>query len=171
MIVMVRVDDRLIHGQVAVGWTRTLGANHIVVANDEVAKDNTQKMLLKIATPVNVKSTILPVAEAAAFLATEKFGSDKVLVLVRDPQSLLMLLEGGVKLPKVNIGNVRMVEGRKPLTKEVAATPEEIRLWKKLDEKGVELEALWLPGGSATNFNEVLRTYDLAKSRYEYNQL
>ena len=158
MIVMVRVDDRLIHGQVAVGWTRTLGATHIVVANDEVAKDNTQKMLLKIATPVGVKSTILPVAEAAEFLAAEQFGSDKVLVLVRDPQSLLMLMEGGVKLAKVNIGNVRMVEGRKHLTKEVAATPEELRLWKKLDEKGVELEALWLPGGSATNLNEVIRT-------------
>ena len=159
MIVMVRVDDRLIHGQVAVGWTRTLGATHIVVVDDEVAKDNTQKMLLKISTPVGVKSTILPVTEAVAFLAAEKFGSDRVLVLVRDPQSLLMLMEGGVKIDKVNIGNVRMVEGRKRLTKEVAATPEEIRIWKELDEKGVELEALWLPGGSATNFNGVIRTH------------
>lgn len=159
MIVMVRVDDRLIHGQVAVGWTRILGATHIVVANDEVAKDNTQKMLLKIATPVSVKSTILPVAEAAAFLAAGKIGNDKVLVLVRDPQSLLTLIEGGVKLEKVNIGNVRMAEGRERLTKEVAATPEEIRAWKKLDEKGVELEALWLPGGTPTNLNEVIRRY------------
>lgn len=159
MIVMVRVDDRLIHGQIALSWTRTLGATHIVVVNDEVAKDNTQKMLLKIATPVSVKSTILPVAEAAAFLVAEKSGSDKVLVLVREPQSLLTLMEGGVKLDKVNIGNVRMAEGRERLIKEIAATPEEIRAWKKLDEKGVELEALWLPGGTATNFNEVIRRH------------
>ncbi|MHB1651019.1 MAG: PTS system mannose/fructose/N-acetylgalactosamine-transporter subunit IIB [Desulfitobacteriaceae bacterium] len=158
-IVLVRVDDRLIHGQVVVGWTRTVGATHIVVANDEVAKDNTQKMLLKMATPVGVKATILPVAEAAALLTAEKFGSDKMLVLVRDPQSLLVLMEGGVKLDKVNIGNVRMAEGRERLTKEVAATPEEMKAWRKLDEKGVELEALWIPGGSATNFNQVIRTH------------
>ena len=58
-IVLVRVDDRLIHGQVAVGWTRTVGANHIVVANDEVARDATQKSLLKLAAPVGVKVSTL----------------------------------------------------------------------------------------------------------------
>ncbi|HEY2420213.1 MAG TPA: PTS sugar transporter subunit IIB [Neobacillus sp.] len=156
-IVLVRVDDRLIHGQVAVGWTRTIGASHIVVANDEVAKDNTQKMLLKMATPVGVKSTILSVDEAAALLAAEKFGNDKVLVLVRDPKSLLRLIEGGVKFDKVNIGNVRMIDGRQRITKEVAATSEEIEDWKQLDQAGIKLEALWIPGGSATNFNEVIR--------------
>lgn len=156
-IVLVRVDDRLIHGQVAVGWTRTIGASHIVVANDEVAKDNTQKMLLKMATPVGVKSTILSVDEAAALLAAEKFGNDKVLVLVRDPKSLLRLIEGGVKFDKVNIGNVRMMDGRQRITKEVAATSEEVEDWKQLDQAGIKLEALWIPGGSATNFNEVIR--------------
>lgn len=156
-LVLVRVDDRLIHGQVVVGWTRNVGANHIVVANDEVAKDNTQKMLLKMATPVGVKATILPVAEAAAQLAEEKFGNDKVMVLVRDPLSLLELVKGGVKLTKVNIGNVRITEGRERLTKEVAASPEEIAAWKELDKAGIELEALWLPGGNAKNFNQVIR--------------
>lgn len=156
-IVLVRVDDRLIHGQVAVGWTRTIGASHIVVANDDVAKDNTQKMLLKMATPVGVKSTILSVDEAAALLAAEKFGNDKVLVLVRDPKSLLRLIEGGVKFDKVNIGNVRMMDGRQRITKEVAATSEEVEDWKQLDQAGIKLEALWIPGGSATNFNEVIR--------------
>lgn len=158
-LVLVRVDDRLIHGQVVVGWTRNVGANHIVVANDEVAKDNTQKMLLKMATPVGVKATILPVADAAQQLAEEKFGNDKVMVLVRDPQSLLELVKGGVELTKVNIGNVRAAEGRERLTKEVAASPEEIDAWKELDKMGIELEALWLPGGNAKNFNEVIRAY------------
>lgn len=158
-IVLVRVDDRLIHGQVAVGWTRTVGATHIVVANDQVAKDNTQKMLLKMATPVGVKSSILSVADAAAQLAAEKFGNDKVIVLVRDPQSLVGLMEGGFTLDKVNIGNVRMAEGRERLIKEVAATPEEVEAWKKLDAAGVGLEAMWLPGGQSTNFNQVIRAH------------
>jgi mannose/fructose/N-acetylgalactosamine-specific phosphotransferase system component IIB len=156
-IVLVRVDDRLIHGQVAVGWTRTVGATHILVANDEVAKDATQKALLKLATPVGVKATILSVAEAAAALAGAKFGNDNVMVLVRDPQSLLSLMQGGVALAKVNIGNVRTAPGRERLTNQVAASPAEIEAWKELDRAGVVLEAIWLPGGAVTNFNNVIR--------------
>jgi len=159
-IVLIRVDDRLIHGQVAVGWTRFVGGTHIVVADDEVAKDNTQIMLLKMATPVGVKSTVLSVTEAARKLAGGKFAGDKVIVIVRGPQALLGLMEGGVPLGKVNVGNVRMQEGRRRLTKEVAASPEELQAWKKLDEAGVELEALWLPGGQATNLNEVIRAIE-----------
>lgn len=156
-IVLVRVDDRLIHGQVAVGWTRTVGANHIVVANDEVARDATQKSLLKLAAPVGVKVSILSVTEAAALLVGPKAAKDRVMVLVRDPQSLLALMDGGVELTKVNVGNVRAAEGRVRLTKEVAASPEEIEAWKELDRKGVILEAVWLPGGAVTDFNSVIR--------------
>lgn len=156
-IVLVRVDDRLIHGQVAVGWTRTVGATHILVANDEVAKDATQKALLKLAAPVGVKVTILPVAEAAAAVVGGKFGNDSLMVLVRDPQSLVGLMQGGVALTKVNIGNVRTAPGRERLTKEVAASPAEIEAWKQLDQTGVALEAIWLPGGAVTNFNNIIR--------------
>jgi mannose/fructose/N-acetylgalactosamine-specific phosphotransferase system component IIB len=158
-IVLVRVDDRLIHGQVVVGWTRTVNATHILVANDEVAKDATQKALLKLAAPVGVKVTILSVADAGAALAAAKFGNDNVMVLVRDPQSLLGLMQGGFALTKVNIGNVRMAPGRERLTKEVAASPEEIAAWKQLDQAGVVLEAIWLPGGAVTNFNSVVRAH------------
>lgn len=159
-VVLVRVDDRLIHGQVAMGWTRTVRANHILVANDQVASDKTQQMLLKMATPVGVKSTIVSVANAATILRENKLGRDRVIVLVRDPQSLLGLIEAGCTIEKVNIGNVRMTDGRERLTKEVAATPEEIKVWKQLDQSGVQLEAIWLPGGPATNFNQVIRAHE-----------
>ncbi|TBL70096.1 PTS system mannose/fructose/N-acetylgalactosamine-transporter subunit IIB [Paenibacillus thalictri] len=158
-MVLVRVDDRLIHGQVAVGWTRFVGGTCILVVDDEVAQDNTQKMLLKMSTPVGVKSSVVSIADAAAQLAAGKFRNEKLIIIVRGPQALLGLIEGGVALPKINIGNVRMTEGRERLTKEVAATPDEIEAWRKLDAAGLELEALWLPGGSATNFNQIIRSY------------
>lgn len=156
-IVLIRVDDRLIHGQVVVGWTRTVGANHIVVANDEVAGNNMQRTLLKMAAPAGVKVTILPVAEAGAQLAAKKFSGDNVLVLVRDPRSLVGLMQAGLKLEKVNIGNVRSGEGRKRLTKEVHASPEDMQAWKELDQAGVALEAQWLPDQPRTDFNQVIR--------------
>jgi mannose/fructose/sorbose-specific phosphotransferase system IIB component len=158
-IVFVRVDDRMIHGQVAVGWTRMVGSTHIVVVDDEVAKDNTQKMLLKMATPIGVKTSVLSVQDAVALLHSGKLGNDKVMIIVRGPQAVLGLIAGGVSIPKVNVGNVRISEGRERLTKEVAANAEEIAAWRQLNQQGVELEALWLPGGTATNFNHIIQSY------------
>lgn len=158
-IVLVRVDDRLIHGQVALGWTRIVGATHIVVANDEVASDQTQIMLLKMASPPGVKATILSVDDCAKKLSGNEFKNDKILVLVRDPESLIRLMDGGVEITEVNIGNVRAAENRERIIKEVAASPEEIADWKELDKRNVKMEALWLPDGKAKDFNKIIRTY------------
>jgi mannose/fructose/sorbose-specific phosphotransferase system IIB component len=156
-IVLIRVDDRLIHGQVVVGWTRTVGANHIVVANDEVAKNNMQRTLLKMAAPAGVKVSILSVADAGAQLAAEKFSGDNVLVLVKDPRSLVGLMQAGFKLSKVNVGNCRAAEGKKRLTKEVHASPEDLAAWKELDAAGVALEAQWMPDQPRTDLNQVIK--------------
>ncbi|MGE5589463.1 MAG: PTS system mannose/fructose/N-acetylgalactosamine-transporter subunit IIB [Bacillota bacterium] len=156
-VVLVRVDDRLIHGQVAVGWTRTVGATMIVVANDEVAGNPAQRTLLRMATPAGVKASILTVAEAGTQLSEKKFAGENVLVLVRDPQSLVRLMEAGFKPTKINIGNVRAAEGRKQLTREVHASPQELDAWRKLDAAGILLEAQWLPDQLKTNFNQVIR--------------
>lgn len=159
-IVLVRVDDRLIHGQVALGWTRTVGATHIVVANDEVANDKTQVMLLKMASPTGVKASILSVEDAAKKLVAKAFKRDKVLVLVRDAKSLLRLMDGGVALPQVNIGNVRITPERERIIKEVAATPDEMADWKELDNRNVQLEAMWLPNSKSVNFNDIIKKYE-----------
>ncbi len=155
-IVLIRVDDRLIHGQVAAGWSRATGATHIVVANDEVAADATQKALLKVATPTGIKSSILSVNAAAELLNGTGLARDKVIILVRGPADLLKLKKSGLELEQVNIGNVRMADGRQRLSKEIAATPEEILQWKELDTLGVEMIAQWVPGGPSSDFNQVL---------------
>jgi mannose/fructose/N-acetylgalactosamine-specific phosphotransferase system component IIB len=156
-VVLIRVDDRLIHGQVVVGWTRTVGGTNIVVANDEVANNSMQRALLKMAAPAGVKATILTVEEAAKQLKEQKFSGENVIVLVRDPQSLVRLVEAGFNFSKVNVGNVRAAQGKIRLTKEVHASEAEIEAWKKLDEFGVVLEAQWLPDQPKTNFNEVIK--------------
>ncbi len=159
-IVLARVDDRLIHGQVVIGWTRTVGGTHIVVADDETANNSMQRTLLKMATPAGVTSTILSVDDAAKQLLEQKFTGDNVILLVKGPQALVRLIEAGINLPKVNVGNIRASEGKVNLTKGVYAGPEEIQSWKKLDELGVVLEAQWLPDQAKTNLNEVIRHMD-----------
>lgn len=153
----IRVDDRLIHGQVAVGWTRAKGITHIVVANDEVAKDDLQIMLLNIATPVGTKSSILTVDDASKKLKDGSLDREKEMIVVKDAKTILELISKGIDIKHVNVGNVRMKEGRKRITKEVAATDEEIKDWKELDKMNVELEAKWLPNNSSKDFNKIIR--------------
>lgn len=91
-ITALRVDDRLIHGQVAMTWTKQLAVQGIVVANDEAANDNTQKMALKMAVPGGIKSLIKPVDEAIRILNNPKASRMRILVLtrtVKDEEELL----------------------------------------------------------------------------------
>jgi mannose/fructose/N-acetylgalactosamine-specific phosphotransferase system component IIB len=158
-VVLVRVDDRLIHGQVVVGWTRTVGATRIVVADDEAAADAMRQMLLRMAAPPGVQVSILPVEEAARQLAAGAFAGERVMVIVRSPVALVRMRELGFLFDEVNVGNVAMGPGRVRLTKEVAATPDELEAWKELDRAGVALVARWLPGGAAGDFNRAVRAH------------
>jgi mannose/fructose/N-acetylgalactosamine-specific phosphotransferase system component IIB len=154
---MIRIDDRLIHGQIAIGWTKMLNATVIVVADDPAAADPVQKMVLKAATPIGVRSAIVGIADAAALLTGPKLSREKVLVVVKGPASVLDLINAGVDIKKVIIGNMRMEEGKKRITKEVAADEAEWTMFKELDGRGIDLTAQWLPGGDSKNFNEIIK--------------
>jgi mannose/fructose/N-acetylgalactosamine-specific phosphotransferase system component IIB len=106
-LVLVRVDDRLIHGQVVLGWTRAVSANRIVVADNATANDSMQQTLLKLAAPSGVKVSILTTDEAGEQLSSSTFKGENVMVLVRGPEALLDLKKAGVEFSKVNVGNVR----------------------------------------------------------------
>ncbi|MDR1574862.1 MAG: PTS sugar transporter subunit IIB [Treponema sp.] len=156
-ISMVRIDDRLIHGQVAIGWTKMLNATVIVVADDPVAADPVQKTVLKAATPIGVRSAILGIADAAALLTGPKLVREKVLVVVKGPAPVLDLINAGIDIKRVIIGNMRMEDGKKRITKEVAANETEWKAFRELNDRGVELIAQWLPGGDSKNFNEIIK--------------
>jgi mannose/fructose/N-acetylgalactosamine-specific phosphotransferase system component IIB len=156
-ISLIRVDDRLIHGQVAVGWTQALGIEQILVADDAVSVDESQKDLVLMAVPAGVVGDVLSVEDAAAVL--EASSSDiPTMILVRGPQELAALHAAGVSMPVVNIGNVHTGPGRQRLTKEVHATDAEIEIWRALAAAGVKLEAQWLPGSPTTDLGKLVET-------------
>jgi len=159
-ISLVRIDDRLIHGQVAMSWTKMLNASVIVVPDDAAAADPIQKTAMKAATPIGVRSAILSIVDAAALLNGTKLKNDKVFVVVRSPASVMGLLNAGVVFKKVIVGNMRMEEGKKRVTKIVAASQEDWNFFKEIDGKGIELIEQWLPGGESKNFNEILKKQD-----------
>lgn len=156
-IVLIRVDDRLIHGQVLMGWTRAINVDHALVADDQAAADPMQGPMMRMAAPSGLTVTILPVDEAATALQDGRYDKERMIVIVRGPDTLVRLHQAGLELGKVNVGNVRSGSGRTKLTKEVYASPEELEHWRYLDQAGVHLEAQWLPDQRRTHLNPLLR--------------
>lgn len=158
-IEIIRVDDRLIHGQVAIGWTRSRGINTILAIDDATAKDRMQCQLMKMATPPGVTPYFLTVDDAAEKILNNTYKNKKVMILVKGPTELAALLDKGIEMIEVNIGNQRSGDNKIQLATQMFATNEELELWKQLSNKGIKLYAQGVPGGAYVNVNEALTKY------------
>lgn len=138
MILSLRVDERLIHGQIAMSWSKALNLQGIVVANNEAAVDDLQKMSLKMAAPNGVKAIILSVNDAINLLNDERSKKMRLMVITTTIEDALVVLDGiNEKAEQVNIGNAGKMNptgNEVTMTKEVRLVPEEIENLKKLVE-------------------------------------
>ena len=148
MIKLVRIDDRLIHGQVAFTWVPALGVNYIIVANDKVAKDEFQKMTLGLAKPANTKLLIVSINEAAIFLNEVKNQPLKILVLINCIKDAASLTENVAEIKSVNFGGIRSKEGSTLISKAVAITNDDLPVLDEMIEKLIELEIRQVPTDS-----------------------
>jgi mannose/fructose/sorbose-specific phosphotransferase system IIB component len=137
-IVLARVDGRLIHGQVAVAWTRTCGADHIMVVHDETANDEFQRMLLEMATPSGVNLSIYSIKAAAEKINSGGL-SGKFLLIFKNAQDVLRLVEEGVPLSSVNVGGLYHEPGKIKIDNALFINEEDKETLKKLNRKGIEL--------------------------------
>lgn len=157
MIALTRIDGRLIHGQVTVGYTRRYGANFVIVANDDLAESTFQKNMLKMAAPAGTEIEIFSINETADIIKEEKFSDKTILLLVKSPIDLVSLIEKGCSFTEVNVGGVINDGATIKMSKEVIATSDELEAWKKLDELGIELQLQWEVSKTPVNFNAVIR--------------
>jgi fructoselysine and glucoselysine-specific PTS system IIB component len=145
MIKLTRIDDRLVHGQVAFTWTPSLGVDCLLVANDKVAKDEFQKMTLNLGKPSGTKLFIKSVADAANFLNDERSKSFKVLVLINNVKDAATLVELVPEITSINLGGLRTKDGSKLISKAFAVNEEDISIIHDLMKKGIELEVRQVP--------------------------
>ncbi len=157
MIVLTRIDDRLLHGQVAFAWTRASGATRIVVADDEIIHDQLQKLTLELATPPGVKLSLLTVAQAATELEGS-FAADRVLVVARTPQVVLTLLRSVKEIRSVNIGGMRHSPGKQLIAKAVAVNQDDLTAFREMANAGVRLEVSQLPSDSKVPLETLLKS-------------
>ena len=148
MIKLTRIDDRLVHGQVAFTWTPALGVNCLVIANDKVAGDEFLKMALTLAKPAGTKLLILSLKEAAAFLNDEKNKGLKMLLLIKSVKEAAAMAAEVPEIRSINFGGIRLKEGAKLITKAVAVNEDDIIIMRGLLTNGIELEIRQVPADS-----------------------
>lgn len=125
-ITFVRVDDRLIHGEVVTAWVPTYRINHIIIVDDAVSKDPFQRRVLKTLAPKGVQVDVKSVDEAATYLRGANNEKERILLLSKSPNYYDALSQQGIELPQVNLGGMGLRDQRKPFIKNVAADPHEV---------------------------------------------
>jgi mannose/fructose/N-acetylgalactosamine-specific phosphotransferase system component IIB len=145
MIKLTRIDDRLVHGQVAFTWTPALGVDCLVVANDKVARDEFMKMTLGLAKPAGTKLLIKSLKEAATFLNDEQNKGLKVLLIINSIKDAAIMAAEVPEIKSINIGGIRLKEGAKLISKAVGVNDDDITLMHDLLNKGIELEIRQVP--------------------------
>lgn len=139
-IVLTRIDDRLIHGQVMTSWLNFTGATKIMVIDDQTAADPFMKTVLKNAVPANVGLGLFTIEKAVVRLKKGFRPDDKVIILVKYPKTILSLIEAGVPFKHLNIGGMGAAAGREKFYKNISATPEEREILKKIIASGCKVE-------------------------------
>lgn len=143
-ILLTRIDNRLIHGQVATQRSGTLGANLILVANDKVAKDKMRQGLMDMAAPAGAQTRYFTIQKTIDVIH-KAAPRQKIFIIVETPEDALKLVEGGVPIKVLNIGNMHMAEGKRQVATTVAVNDEDVATFKKLEDKGVKLEIQRVP--------------------------
>lgn len=138
-IVLVRVDDRLIHGQVLEGWVPKTRAQELVVANDAAACDDVLRMIMESATPDTISLVVETVDKIAEMLTKEADSSLRRIIIMDSPSDALRLKRAGVPFDRLNVGNLRTNNGKVCLSRSVIVGDDSIRVLHELVGEGVQV--------------------------------
>lgn len=165
--VLSRIDSRLLHGQVATAWTKTVQPTRIIVVSDAVAKDNLRKSLIQQAAPPGVKAHVVPINHMIKLAKDDKhFGGQRAMLLFENPEDVLRVVEGGVPLKTINVGSMAHSTGKVQPNKVLAFNQEDIDTFNKLKKAGIDFDVRKVPSDSKGNMDEILK-----KAQDELNKL
>ncbi|ATA21862.1 PTS system D-mannose-specific IIA component (Man family) /PTS system D-mannose-specific IIB component (Man family) [Gibbsiella quercinecans] len=137
---LARIDDRLIHGQVATRWTKETNVSRIIVISDEVAADHVRKTLLTQVAPPGVTAHVVDVAKMIRVWNNPKYAGDRVMLLFTNPTDVCRVVDAGVAIKSVNIGGMAFRQGKTQVNNAVSVDEKDIEAFKKLNDLGIELE-------------------------------
>lgn len=155
-IVLTRIDDRLIHGQVMTAWVKSTSGNRILIVDDVVAKDHFLQKVLKMAAPPGIKVEVYGTEEAAEVLKADPNEDERVIILVKYPHIIEDLVDKGVKIKKLIVGGMGAGPGRKKFYRNISVSKEEKAIFSRLLDKGVEINIRIVPDDKAIAISKLL---------------
>ncbi len=152
-ILLTRIDNRLVHGQVGVSWTATLGANLILVADDDVAKDPLQQRLMKMVADAQGVEIRFFSIEKTINVIEKASPRQKIFIICRTPKEVRRLVDGNVPIKSVNVGNMHYSEGKRQISKKVYVDDEDLEDLRYLESKGIDVFIQDVPGDIKEKIN------------------
>ncbi|HHL2501474.1 TPA: PTS mannose transporter subunit IIAB [Yersinia enterocolitica] len=157
---LARIDDRLIHGQVATRWTKETNVSRIIVVSDEVAADKMRSTLLKQVAPPGVTAHVVDVEKAIRVYNNPQYAKDRVMLLFTNPTDVVRLVEGGVDIKSVNIGGMAFRQGKTQVNNAVSVDEKDVEAFKKLNARGIELEVRKVSSDSRLKMMDLISKLD-----------
>ncbi|TNH05478.1 PTS mannose transporter subunit IIAB [Testudinibacter sp. TR-2022] len=161
VIGLARVDDRLIHGQVATRWTKETKVSRIVVVSDAVVKDTVRATLLKQVAPPGVTAHVVGVEKMIRVYNNPEYAGERVMLLFTNPQDPLKLIEAGVGIKSLNIGGMAYRDGKQQLTSAVSVDKNDVESFKQLKALNIELDVRKVSSDSRTDMMDLLKKANL----------
>lgn len=157
MVIFCRVDDRMLHGQVAVTWVNQIAPDAILIANDEAATNEMSKMAFKMAKPAGVKLAIKTIKDAGILLNDPRAEKTKIFILVKTVQDALELVKAtGSQIRKVNIGGVKKKEGSRQVLPNVHMNDKDLKALRELHSIVSRIELQMVPSETKTDVSKIL---------------
>lgn len=149
-ILLTRIDDRLLHGQVVISWIPHLKVNEVIIVDEEYSSDEFLKNIIKESSPDNIITNVFSPKETAKYLEDE-FINHKVLILSRNIENIEKMLEFNIELKKINIGNLCYKESRSKQIGYIFLSEREYETLKKIEQSGITVEVQMLPKDKPIN--------------------
>jgi len=164
---LVRIDSRLLHGQVATAWTKSVRPDRIIVVSDNVSKDKLRKNMIIQAAPPGVRANVVPIKKMIEVSKDPRFGATKALVLFENPEDALKAIEGGVNIKTLNIGSMAHSEGKVAVNKVLSLNEKDVETYDKLNEMGIKFDVRKVPNDSPENMMDLVNKAreELAKKK------
>ncbi|KAF0362789.1 PTS mannose/fructose/sorbose transporter subunit IIB [Pediococcus acidilactici] len=153
-LVLTRIDDRLIHGQVMTAWIKNKGADQVVIVDDGVAKDDFMINVLENAVPDNIAIGIFSKEDAVTFFSEPL--EAPTIILAKTPQTLEYMVDNGINIDEIDLGGMGAKEGRERLYHTISTNAEENESFKRLIEKGVDAFIQIMPQNEKVDLKDIL---------------
>ncbi|WP_278512392.1 PTS sugar transporter subunit IIB [Holdemanella biformis] len=158
-IELVRIDDRLIHGQIATTWINDYNIEQVLIVDDNVVQDKMQQSVISMTAPANVKVKVFGVDSFIGIYKKNPIKRRTMIVLTNSIDAY-RLLAGGVQIDYLNVGGMRYLDGRTKIARAVSVTPEEREAFKKIIEMGIDVRIQMIPRDEIVEMKNVIDNTD-----------